>query len=64
MRWSVVHELSPRAVLLAGDTYSQEITPRLAYRLGGSAVGDVVEVAELKGSVAVSRQVYGVKRRR
>ncbi len=35
-------ELSPRAILLSNDTYSQEIAPRLAHRLGGSAVGDGV----------------------
>src|SRR5262245_27384404 len=31
-------QLSPGAVLLGNDTYSQEVTPRLAYRLGGAAV--------------------------
>lgn len=57
-------ELRPRAVLLANDTYSQEITPRLAHRLGGSAVGDGVEVRaeeEAPGVVRVVRQVYGGK---
>jgi electron transfer flavoprotein alpha subunit len=54
-------ELGPRAVLLANDTYSQEIAPRLAHRLGGSAVGDCVEVRAEGGAVRVSRQVYGGK---
>src|SRR5205814_1232258 len=54
-------DLSPRAVLLAGDTYSQEIAPRLAYRLGGSAVGDGVEVRVEGETLRVSRQVYGGK---
>ena len=54
-------ELSPRAVLLANDTYSQEITPRLAHRLGGSAVGDGVEVHIDGEALCVSRQVYGGK---
>ena len=57
-------ELRPRAVLLANDTYSQEITPRLAHRLGGSAVGDGVEVRAEGGApgvVRVVRQVYGGK---
>jgi len=54
-------ELSPRAVLLANDTYSQEIAPRLAHRLGGSAVGDGVEVQVDRGALRVSRQVYGGK---
>ncbi|MBK5258137.1 MAG: electron transfer flavoprotein subunit alpha/FixB family protein [Thermoanaerobaculia bacterium] len=51
-------ELNPRAILLSNDTYSQEIAPRLAHRLGGSAVGDGVAItAELR----VTRQVYGGK---
>ncbi|HEX6622792.1 MAG TPA: electron transfer flavoprotein subunit alpha/FixB family protein [Pyrinomonadaceae bacterium] len=55
-------EPRPRAVLLANDTYSQEIAPRLAHRLGGSAVGDCVEVRAAEGgAVRVSRQVYGGK---
>jgi electron transfer flavoprotein alpha subunit len=54
-------ELSPRAVLLANDTYSQEIAPRLAYRLGGSAVGDGVLVRAEGEALRVSRQVYGGK---
>ncbi len=54
-------ELSPRVVLLANDTYSQEVAPRLAYRLGGSAVGDGVEVRVEGGTLRVSRQVYGGK---
>jgi electron transfer flavoprotein alpha subunit len=54
-------ELSPRAVLLANDTYSQEITPRLAHRLGGSAVGDGVDLHLEGDALRVSRQVYGGK---
>ena len=54
-------DLSPRAVLLANDTYSQEIAPRLAYRLGGSAVGDGVNVSVLGEALRVTRQVYGGK---
>ena len=54
-------ELSPRAVLLANDTYSQEIAPRLAHRLGGSAVGDGVELHVDGEALGVSRQVYGGK---
>ncbi len=51
-------ELSPRAILLSNDTYSQEITPRLAHRLGGSAVGDGIGI---DGDLRVRRQVYGGK---
>jgi electron transfer flavoprotein alpha subunit len=54
-------ELAPRVVLLAGDTYSQELAPRLAYRLGGSAVGDAVEVRVVGDALRASRQVYGAK---
>ena len=55
-------ELRPRAVLFANDTYSQEVVPRLAHRLGGSAVGDCVEVRAAEGgALRVSRQVYGGK---
>ncbi len=54
-------ELSPRAVLLAGDSYSQEIAPRLAHRLGGSAVGDGVELRVEGETLRVGRQVYGGK---
>jgi electron transfer flavoprotein alpha subunit len=51
-------ELNPRAILLSNDTYSQEITPRLAHRLGGSAVGDGVAIT---ADLRVTRQVYGGK---
>jgi electron transfer flavoprotein alpha subunit len=54
-------EIAPRAVLLANDTYSQELAPRLAYRLGGSAVGDGVELSAEGERLRVSRQVYGGK---
>lgn len=54
-------EYEPRAVLLANDTYSQEIAPRLAHRLGGSAVGDGIEVRAEGDVLRVSRQVYGGK---
>lgn len=57
----ICKESSPRAVLLGNDTYSQELTPRLAHRLGGSAAGDGVEVRVEDGSIRVGRQVYGGK---
>ncbi len=44
---TVCRELSPRAILLSNDTYSQEITPRLAHRLGGSAAGDGLSITGL-----------------
>ena len=58
---SLCRELSPRAVLLANDTYSQEIAPRLAHRLDGSAVGDGVDLYLEGDALRVARQVYGGK---
>ena len=54
-------DLSPRAVLLSNDAYSQELAPRLAHRLNGSAVGDGVEVRVHDEALHVVRQVYGGK---
>jgi len=54
-------QLSPAAVVLGNDTYSQEVTPRLAYRLGGAAVGDVVDITVHEQALRVARQVYGGK---
>lgn len=54
-------ELSPRAILLSNEAYSQEIVPRLAHRLGGSAVGDGIEVRIQGGALLVTRIVYGGK---
>jgi electron transfer flavoprotein alpha subunit len=58
---SVCKPFSPRVVLLANDTYSQEIAARLAHRLGGSAAGDAVEVTATGETVRVKRGVYGGK---
>lgn len=54
-------ELAPHTVLLSNDTYSQELAPRLAYRLGGSAVADGVELLLHEGKLRVKRAVYGGK---
>ena len=48
-------------VLLSNDAYRQEIAPRLAHRLRGSAVGDGIGVDAQYGGVRVTRQVYGGK---
>jgi electron transfer flavoprotein alpha subunit len=53
--------LGPAAVLLGNDPRSQELTPRLAHRLGGSAAGDAAGLSALGGEVHVSRTVYGGK---
>ena len=58
---TICGELNPRAVLLGNDAYSQELAPRLAHRLKGSGVGDVIEVAIHGETLRVVRQVYGGK---
>lgn len=58
---SICRELSPVALLLGNDTWSQEIVPRLAHRLGGSAAGDGIALAVVDGAVRVRRSVYGGK---
>ena len=58
---AVCGRLSPRAVLLGNDTSSQELAPRLAHRLGGSAAGDAVDVEVVDGQLRVTRGVYGGK---
>ncbi len=50
-----------KIVLLSNDTYSQEVAPRLAHRLGGACVGDVTALEVVDGKVRVTRQVYGGK---
>lgn len=57
----VCQSLHPQAVLLSNDTYSQEMAARLAYRLGGSAVGDVIEIQAHDGQIQARRSVYGGK---
>ena len=49
------------AVMFSNETYSQEIVPRLAHRLGGSVVGDGVELRVAGDKLSVVRQVYGAK---
>lgn len=53
--------VDPRAVLFSNDCYGQELASRLAYRLGGSAVGDAVGVTVEGDKTAVRRAVYGGK---
>ncbi|MEM9409379.1 MAG: electron transfer flavoprotein subunit alpha/FixB family protein, partial [Acidobacteriota bacterium] len=50
-----------KAILLGSDTYSQEITPRLAHRLGGSSLADVQAITVEGGSVRATRSSYGGK---
>lgn len=55
----VCRGLAPRAVLLGSDTYSQELTPRLAHRLGGSSMADGVALALEDDRLRVTRSAYG-----
>jgi electron transfer flavoprotein alpha subunit len=57
----ICRQLSPQAILLSNDFYSQELAPRLAYRLGGSAVADALELKVVDGKVRANRSVYGGK---
>jgi electron transfer flavoprotein alpha subunit len=57
----ICRETSPRAVLFSNDTYSQELAPRLAHRLSGSAAGDCLELMVENGAIRVKRSVYGGK---
>jgi electron transfer flavoprotein alpha subunit len=58
---ALIKPIAPGAVLLGSDSYSQELTPRLAHRLGGSAAGDAVAIATADGHLHVTRGVYGGK---
>jgi electron transfer flavoprotein alpha subunit len=58
---AVCKRLAPGVVLLGNDSASQELAPRLAHRLGGSAAGDAVGVDVVDGRLRVTRGVYGGK---
>jgi electron transfer flavoprotein alpha subunit len=57
----ICREIGPRAVLFGNDTYSQELTPRLAHRLGGAAAGDCLDLLLQDGAIRAKRSVYGGK---
>lgn len=57
----ICHEIEPRVVLFGNDTYSQELTPRLAHRLGGAAAGDCLDLTAQNGAIRIKRSVYGGK---
>lgn len=57
----ICRDLKPAAILFSNDTYSQELTPRLAHRLGGSSIGDGIALAAENGVLHVKRSVYGGK---
>ena len=52
---------SVECIVFGNGTYPEEIAPRLAFRLGGSCVGDVQEVGVKEGEVIATRAVYGGK---
>jgi electron transfer flavoprotein alpha subunit len=49
------------SIILGSDILSQEITPRLAQRLGGSSIGDAQELSANDGGLIITRSVYGGK---
>lgn len=53
--------LAPAAVLLGSDFYAQELTPRLAHRLGGSSMADAAALSVAGGQVRAQRTAYGGK---
>lgn len=57
----ICREIGPRAVLFGADTYSQELTPRLAHRLGGAAAGDCLDLTAQDSAIRIKRSVYGGK---
>lgn len=57
----VCKQLNPKAVLFGNDTYCQELVPRLAHRLGGSASGDALSLSGQSETVLVTRSVFGGK---
>ncbi len=53
--------LDAQTVLLGQDARSQEMTPRLGYRLGGCSIGDAQSIDMTDGGLSVRRSVYGGK---
>ncbi len=58
---SICKPLDLRAILLGNDCYGQELAARLAYRLGGSSIGDGTAIEIDAETVKVTRSVYGGK---
>lgn len=54
-------ENNPASIILGNDILSQEITPRLAQRLGGSSIGDAQALSTNDGTLIITRSVYGGK---
>lgn len=57
----LVSEMQPQYVLLPTDARGREIAPRLAGRVGGCAINDVVEMVSAAGEPAWTRPVFGGK---
>lgn len=51
----------PSAVLLGNDVYSMEMTPRLAFRLGGSSMSDATAIKVEGGQIYAECTAYGGK---
>ena len=62
---AVLHEacqkLKPQCILLGQDTYSQEVSARLAHRLGGCSIADAQRLELNEGKIRATRSVYGGK---
>lgn len=57
----VAKEIGATWVLLPGDAFGKEVGPRLAGRLGGAALNDVVEFRSDGGQIVWTRPVFGGK---
>ena len=53
--------LDVSAILLGSELQAQELAPRLAHRLGGSSLADVIDVQIVDGAVRATRSAYGGK---
>lgn len=57
----VVQGLAPAALLFGHDAAGRDIAPRLAYRLGGALITDVIKVGAEGGKVVATKPVFGGK---
>jgi electron transfer flavoprotein alpha subunit len=55
----IVSQTSPQLILLADDSCGREVAPRLAHRLNGGVVTEVVGMGSDGSSVFFRRQMYG-----
>ncbi len=57
----IAEEIQPASILFGNGTMGEEISPRLAFRLGGSSIGDAQALTISNNRIQVTRSVYGGK---